>query len=145
MVKNKTLGIMAFGIMALLGISLVAAYQGDYSVQGPDYSDDRHAAMQDAFDNLDYDAWVTLMSDTGRSPRVLEVVTEDNFATFVAAHDAGLAGNADEAAESRAELGLGNGQGSKDGTGSRRGQGNGAGKGSMQGARMRDQANCINN
>ncbi|MBT7705896.1 hypothetical protein HN747_00465 [archaeon] len=147
MENKKTYGVLALGMMALLSIGLVAAYQGDYSVQGPNYSDERHEAMEDAFDNLDYDAWVSLMSEDGRHPRVLNVVTEDNFVTFVEAHDAMEDGDFDRAAELRAELGLNNGMGPKDGTGSKMGQGSGSGKGqgrgSIQGSRMRDQTNCI--
>ena len=43
---NKTfvsLGI--FGIMALLGMSLVFAYQGEPGVQGPNFSEERYEAM----------------------------------------------------------------------------------------------------
>ncbi|MCK4997398.1 hypothetical protein KAS08_03765 [Candidatus Pacearchaeota archaeon] len=116
MKNKKTFGIFALAMIALLGVGFVAAYQGDYSVKGPDYSDDRHAKMAEAFDNADYDAWVELMSESGRHPRVLDVVTEENFATFVAAHVAGMAGNDEEAAALRAKLGLGNGQGSKNGS-----------------------------
>ena len=141
MKNKKILGMFALGIVALLGVSLVAAYQGDYSVKGPDYSEDRHDAMQDAFDSLDYDAWVALMSETGRSPRMLDVVTEDNFAIFVEAHEAGMAGDSELAAELRAELGLGNGVGSKDGTGF--GGGKGLKQGSMQGSGMRGQHNRL--
>ncbi len=111
MENKKMYGFMALGIMALLGISLVAAYQGDYSTQGPNYSEDRHLAMTQIFDNLDYDAWVSLMSENGRHPRVLDVVTEDNFALFTEAHEARKAGDSKRAAEIRAKLGLGSGQG----------------------------------
>ena len=141
MKNKKMLGMFALGMVALLGVSLVAAYQGDYSVKGPDYSEDRHDVMQDAFDNLDYDAWVALMSETGRSPRMLDVVTEDNFVIFAEAYEAGMAGDSELAAELRAELGLGNGVGSKDGTGF--GGGKGLKKGSMQGSGMRGQHNRL--
>lgn len=123
---NKLLvGIFAFAIVGVLGISLVAAYQGDYSVKGPNYSEDRHEAMEQVFDNLDYDAWVVLMTEDGRHPRVVDVVTEDNFSTFAEAHEAMKAGDVERAAELRAELGLNNGKGPRDGTGFRRGQGSG--------------------
>ena len=49
MEKRYMLGIGAFAMIALLGVSLVAAYQGDYSVEGPNYSKDRHEIMQKAF------------------------------------------------------------------------------------------------
>lgn len=135
MENKKMLSVFALGMVALLGVSLVAAYQGDYTVKGPDYSEERHEAMEDAFDNLDYDAWVALMSESGRSPRVLDVVTEDNFATFVEAHDAMEDGDFERASELRAELGLNNGTGPKDETGF--GRGKGMKQGSMQGTGKR--------
>ena len=111
------LGAFALGLVALLSVGLVAAYQGDYSVKGPDYSEERHSVMEDVFDNLDYDSWVALMTADGRHPRVLDVVTEENFVTFVEVHDAMEDGDFDRAAELRADLGLNNGMGPKDGTG----------------------------
>ena len=135
MKNRKTMSMLALGIVALLGVSFVAAYQGDYSAEGPNYSEDRHEAMELAFDNLDYDAWVALMAENGRHSRVTEVVTEDNFALFVEAHEAGKSGDLEKAAELRAELGLGNGQGSRNGSGF--GGGQGMHKGSMQGTGMR--------
>lgn len=118
MENKKMLGVFALGLVALLGVSLVVAYQGDYSVKGPNYSEDRHVMMQEA----DYDAWVVLMTESGRHPRVLDVVTEENFEIFVEAREAGLAGDFERAAELRAELGLGSGLGPKDGTGFGKGQ-----------------------
>ncbi len=117
-----------FGLFALLVVgmvfsaSMVSAYRGDYSVKGPNYNEDRHVAMQNAFDSLDYDAWKELMTEDGRHPRVVEVVTESNFETFVQAHEAGENGDYETAAQLRAELALYNGNGPKDGTGYGRGQ-----------------------
>ena len=139
MENKKMLGVFALGMVALLGISFVAAYQGDYSIEGPDHSEERHDAMHDAFDNLDYDAWISLMTESGRSPRVLTIVTEDNFAIFVEAHEAGETGDSVKASELRAELGLNNGVGSRDGTGF--GGGKGMKQGLMQGSGMRGQGN----
>jgi hypothetical protein len=136
MENKKMLGLLSLGVIALLGISLVAAYQGDSSVQGPNYSEDRHEAMQDAFAESDYDAWVALMTADGRSPGVLNKVNADNFDDFAEAH------NTDDparAAELRAELGLNNGSGLKDGTGF--GGGKGMKQGSRQGSGMRGQGN----
>ena len=120
----------ALGMIALLGVSFVAAYQGDYSVKGPDYSEARHEAMEDVFDNLDYKGWVTLMTENGRHPRSLDVITEDNFVTFVEAHDALEDRDFERATELRNELGLNNRIGS------------GKGKGMKQGSGMRNQENC---
>ena len=139
MENKKMFGLLSLGIIALLGVSLVTAYRGDYSATGPDYSEERYEAMQDAFDNLDYSAWVALMSESGRNPRVLDVVTEDNFARFAEAHEAGKAKDSERASELRAELGLKNGVGSQDGYGF--GSGKGLRQGSMQGSGMKGQGN----
>jgi hypothetical protein len=77
--------------------------------------------------NYDYDAWLTLMTEDGRHPRVVDMVTESNFATFVEAHEAGKLGDDVKAAELRAELGLNNGIGPKDGSG-HKGMGQGQGQ-----------------
>lgn len=140
MENKKIFGLLSLTVIALLGVSFVAAYQGDYSTKGPNYSDDRHEAMTLAFENVDYDAWVALMSESGRHPRVLDIVTADNFDKFVEAHEAGRSGNFDRAAELKAELGLGNGVGPRDGTGFK-GE-HGMKKGSMQGSGMKGQ-NCL--
>ncbi len=131
MKNKKTMGFVALGIVALLGISLVAAYQGDPSVKGPNYSDDRHQAMQEAFTNYDYNAWVALMTEDGRSPGVLNKIDESNFALFVDSHNAAISGDLDKAAELRAELGLGQGMKQGQGNGqSMKGQGMHSGQGS---------------
>ena len=121
---------------AVFSTSMVSAYRGDYSVEGPNYNDERHIAMETAMDtnNLDYDAWYTLMTQDGRHPRVVDVVTETNFETFVQAHQAAQDGELETAAELRAELGLHNGKGPRDGAGYGKSQGNGQGmkQGMMQ-------------
>ena len=117
MKNKKMVSMFAFGLVVFLGISLVAAYQGDYSAEGPAFSTDRHEVMTQAFEDLDYDAWVALMVEGGKHSRVMDVVNEDNFALFVEAREAGMSGDTDRAIALRSELGLGNGVGSKDGTG----------------------------
>lgn len=115
--------ITIFGLLALMivGIiastSLVSAYKGVYTVQGPNFTEERHESMEVVFETLDYNAWKELMTENGRSSRVLSVVTEDNFETFVKAHKAEINGDYELAAELRAELGLNNGNGPHDGTG----------------------------
>jgi hypothetical protein len=136
---NKTLmSFGIFGVFALLSMGMIFAYQGDPTVKGPDYSDERHDAMEEAFASSNYQDWYDLMSESGRSSRVLEVVNEGNFATFVESHEAMEAGDLETSQELRAELGLGqgrmagnNGAGLNDG--SSLGQGKAMNKGSMQG------------
>ena len=130
MKKATIFGLLALMVVGLLATTgLVSAYRGDYSVKGPNYSEERHEAMEQAFDTLDYNAWYELMTENGRHPRVVDVVTESNFATFVQAHEAGENGDYETAAALRAELGLNNGNGPKDGTGYGKGMGQGKGPG----------------
>ncbi|MBT3691090.1 hypothetical protein HOG16_02505 [Candidatus Woesearchaeota archaeon] len=115
MKKTNIAVVFLIGLIAMTGF--VSAYQGDYTKEGPNYSEDRHAEMEEVFDSLDYDAWIELMSESGRNPRVLDVVSEENFETFVLAHEAAENGDYETATRLRAELGLHNGEGPKDGTG----------------------------
>lgn len=88
--------------------STAQAYRGDPSVQGPNYSAERHEAMTQAFANKDFNSWKELMSGKGR---VTEVVNEANFARFAEMHQLRLDGKTVEANQIRAELGLGQGMG----------------------------------
>jgi len=120
------LGILAlFAVGMIISTGAVSAYRGDYTVNGPDHTDERHEVMEQAFEIQDYESWYTLMTENGRHPRVVDVVNEENFETFIQAHEAGENGDYETAASLRAELGLG--QGSKDGTGFWQGMGSGHG------------------
>ena len=133
---NKT---AIFGLFALVVVGLVfstamvSAYRGDYTMKGPDYSEERHELMEQAFETGDYDAWYELMTADGRNPRVVEVITEVNFELFAEAHEAAEDGNPELAAQIRSDLGLNNGVGPRDGSGY--GKGMGEGKGQGQGLR----------
>ena len=111
--KNSLLvGTAMFVAVVLAGAySVSSAHQGDGQV-GPNYSPERHEAMEKAFENNDYDAWKALMDEMpGR--RVMDVINKDNFSKFAEAHRLMLDGKYDEAREIRNELGLGlkNGEG----------------------------------
>ena len=128
MEKRTIFGLLALMVVGLVATTgLVSAYRGDYTVKGPDCNEERHEAMEEAFELNDYDAWYELMTENGRHPRVVDVVTESNFATFVEAHEAGENGDYETAATLRAELGLNNGNGPRDGSGYGRSQGGGQG------------------
>jgi len=105
--KKITLGIGALAL-TLGALAVTAgttfAYQGDPTVEGPNYSPDRHEAMTDAFESNDYDAWYDLMAGRGR---VTQVINEDNFAKFAEAHELVEQGKVAEAQQLRQELGLG--------------------------------------
>ena len=129
MKKLTVFGLLALMIVGMIfSTSIVNAYRGDYSVNGPNYTEERNEAMENAFNISDYDAWVALMTEDGRHPRVVDVVTESNFQTFVQAHEAGHNGDYETAATLRAELGLNNGVGPKDGNGFGSGIGQGQGQ-----------------
>jgi len=132
--KNSTKllgGTFAFAIMAATVISPSLAYRGDPSVEGPDCSAERHAVMEEAFQNNDYAAWKELMNSKGR---VTQVVNADNFARFAEAHKLAEEGNLEEAKVIRAELGLGLKNGSGKDQGQREnGQEKGSGYGNKSG------------
>lgn len=127
MKKATIFGMLALMVVGLVATTVVSAYRGDYSVKGPNCNEERHEAIENAFESLDYNAWYELMTEDGRHPRVVDVVTEDNFETFVEAHEAGENGDYETAAALRAELGLNNGNGPRDGSGYGKSQGKGRG------------------
>ena len=99
---------------ALLLPKAALAYKGDPNVQGPNYTVERHEAMEKAFANNDYNAWKSLMTGRGR---VTQVINAQNFARFAEAHRLAELGKTDEANKIRAELGLGLHNGSGQGQG----------------------------
>lgn len=118
--KKTILGLGALVIILGGAISFAnssQAFRGDPNVKGPNYSAERHDAMQKAFENNDYAAWKNLMAGRGRA---LQVINEDNFQKFAQAHKLALEGKTEEAQKIRTELGLGLGKG----TGAGRGMGN---------------------
>ena len=125
--KNR-LGIFGVLAVSLIAVSMVFAYQGNPNVQGPNHSEDRHTAMQDAFDTLDYDSWVTLMTEDGRQSKIVDVITAENFDEFVEARNAALNGDLGPLKELKASLDLGLGQ-MKHGDGEALGNNKGQGKG----------------
>jgi hypothetical protein len=115
--KKTLLGLGAFALLlGTVGVSASTAfaYKGDPAVKGPNYSVERHAAMEKAFDQKDYTSWKNLMDGKGRAS---QIVTKENFAKFVEAHELAEQGKISEAQKIRQELGLGlkNGSGQKNG------------------------------
>jgi len=117
------------GGLGLMGVSVLAssafvalAYRGDAIKTGPNYSPERHAEMEKAFESNDYQAWKELMNGKGK---VMDVINEGNFARFAEMHKLMGEGKTDEANKIRTELGLaagmGNGMGNKAGQGRRGG------------------------
>ena len=112
--NKKILGLAGVATLALAILvvipSMTQAYRGDASVKGPNYTAERHDAMETAFKNNDFTAWQKLMTGKGR---VTQVVNKDNFAKFAEIHKLTEEGKTVEAQKLRTELGLGlhNGQG----------------------------------
>lgn len=69
-----------------------------------------HAGKQDiqqALEDGDYQAWVEARESMPRPPGLVGIVTEENFDTFVAMHEAKQSGDLETARELAEELGLG--------------------------------------
>ena len=122
-------GSLAAVMMGAFAVSTTMAYQGDYSKQGSEYSQERHTAMTEAMDNNDYQAWSELMANRGR---ITQVINEGNFARFVEARGLGKAGDVAGADAVRQELGIRTSNGEKAGAGY--GKGQGKNKGERQGS-----------
>ncbi|KKT39758.1 hypothetical protein A3K29_01300 [Candidatus Collierbacteria bacterium RIFOXYB2_FULL_46_14] len=106
--SSLVLTLLAGGVYA----SRALAYRGNPAIQGPNYSAERHEAMEKAFETNNYEAWKTQIGGRGR---VSEIVNKDNFAEFAKAHQLAEAGRLDESNAIRTNLGLnlqrGSGQG----------------------------------
>jgi len=104
--KKILLTVLGLGVIAVTGFAALnsaSAYQGDYTKKGPNYTPERHDAMQTALNNNDYEAWKNLMQGKGR---VTEVINEQNFSKFAEAHKLAEEGNFEQADAIRKELGL---------------------------------------
>lgn len=102
-------------VTLLASATSASAYRGDPSVQGPNYSPERHAAMQNAFaaGENGYSNWLKLMEN--RAWRLKQVITNKKiFAEFAAAHQNGV--EAVNAFRAKYNLGVA-GQGRHDGSG----------------------------
>lgn len=99
---------------AIIAPQAALAYRGDPTVKGPNYTEERHTAMEKAFETRDYNAWKALMAGRGR---VTQVINAQNFAKFAEAHELAEQGKLNEANAIRTELGLGLKNGSGQGMG----------------------------
>jgi hypothetical protein len=113
--QSMILGIAALAVAGSILVPSVLAYKGDPKVQGPNYSVERHEAMEKAFETNNYNAWKSLME--GKTGRVTQVVNASNFSKFAKAHELAEQGKLAEAQAIRKELGLGLKNGSGQGKG----------------------------
>jgi len=131
---KTVVGTFALVAIVLTGSQLVAnAYQGDYTKQGPNYTEERHQVITQAFENNDYNAWKEQMNGRGRA---VDVINQDNFAQFAKARTLGLSGDIAGADAIRAELGLRTHDGNGGGYG--KGRGNGEHRGQNRGENFVD-------
>lgn len=85
---NKYILASLTGIAVLAIATPVFAYQGNPEVQGPNYSPERHEAMEVVFAKNDYPGWLKLME--GKAMRLKEVVnSQAKFEEFVKARESG--------------------------------------------------------
>jgi len=106
MSKQKSLAVLAvIGIAVVIGVSSVYAYQDKPERAAPNYSPERHTAMQAALQDKDYQAWQALV---GNRP-IAQKINQENFAKFAEAWQLAQNGKLDEARVLRQELNLGQG------------------------------------
>lgn len=108
MKKNKVKMIILGVLMFALSFSVFSgaiAFRGDFAQRGPNYSPERHALMEKAFETNDYELWKSLMGNREANT----FINKDNFAKFAETHRLMEDGKYEEARQIRAELGLGSG------------------------------------
>jgi len=108
---NRLIFVMFLLVIASIVLTEESFAQGRYKGRCFNYSPEHHAAVMEAMNNNDYETWKTLMQKERPGSRVLEVITQENFAKFVKAHRLYQDGNIEEGDRIRAELGLGLGRG----------------------------------
>jgi len=67
---------------------------------------EKREEVKKAFEAKDYEAWKTIITQDGRTPKILETITEENFDRLVEMHELKKEGKYEEAKEIRDELGL---------------------------------------
>lgn len=87
--KKVLAGVVGASVITLatlgIGASGALAYDGDSAVVTRSASTrvERRQQMQKVLDARDFDAWKALVSQSGRSKKLLGKITKDNFAKFV--------------------------------------------------------------
>ena len=111
--KNGLIGFLAVALVLSIGAVLAFGPQFSSSEERQQFQEDMqtyHDAVEAAVEAGDYSAWKDAMADRPQPPRMEDVVTEDNWDTFVAMHQAMEDGDYETAQSLREELGLGNGR-----------------------------------
>lgn len=103
------LGIAATALTfaAVKSFTPVLAYQGNPSVKGPYYTEEKHQTNLTAFEKNDYQTWAKNMNGRGAT----RFVNKDNFAEFAKAQLAAQKGDSTLLNAFRAKYGMGQHQG----------------------------------
>ncbi len=141
--EKKIIGLFAIITLALVGITGVIAYRGDFLVKGPNYNEEIHEQLEAAIENRDYNTWITIREENNLPIRgkIFQVINEDNFDMFVRLHEANQNGDSETANNIRAELGLGQRTMNR---GSNSGQGQGSGMKGQYFVDADNDGNCDN-
>ena len=98
--------------LAAVGVVGLAAASGNVFAQTPtsntnmpNHSNERHQAMEKAFETNDYEAWKNALPAQAKS-MMGQAITKENFAKFSEMHELMEHGKFDEASKIREELGL---------------------------------------
>ncbi|MBU0457569.1 MAG: hypothetical protein KKD75_05485 [Nanoarchaeota archaeon] len=67
---------------------------------------EQRSLVQDAIESEDYQAWLSAIGDNPRQEKLIEVITEENFATFVEMHQARQSDDFETAQKLSEKLGL---------------------------------------
>src|SRR3989344_1759709 len=109
--------------LAAVGVVGLAAASGNVFAQTPtsntnmpNHSNERHQAMEKAFEAGDYEAWKNALPAQAKS-MMGNAITKENFAKFSEMHELMEEGKTAEADAIRQELGLGMGPGHESGIG----------------------------
>ena len=101
------LAAIALGLVAVKSLVPVKAYQGNPTVKGPNYTEERHQTNLTAFEKGDYQMWVNNMNGRG----VTRFVNKENFGEFAKAQLAAQKGDLTLLNAFRAKYGMGQHQG----------------------------------
>ena len=109
--------------LSVLAVIPVFAANANKEARGSHFTPEHHEEIIEALDNGDYETWKSLMENSAHSPKVMDVVTEDNFQTFIGIHALRKEGNFEGAKILAEESGIdfGRGKDMKD-CGKRRGK-----------------------
>jgi len=109
--EKKIIGLFAIITLALIGITGVMAYRGDFSIKSPNYNEEIHGQLETAIENNNYNEWMRIREENNlpTKGKIFQVINEDNFDMFVRLHEANQNGDSETANNIRAELGLGQG------------------------------------